>query len=75
MARTRETLPQGDPRVVSRANNVDGAFAVMKAREVMGRNVILVDDVFTSGATARQCALVLRVQGAAAVAVLTACRS
>ncbi|MFY9345342.1 MAG: hypothetical protein WAT39_22820 [Planctomycetota bacterium] len=75
LARTRPTLPQGDPRVQSRAANVEGAFAVGRPGGVAGRHLILVDDVFTSGATARACAGVLREAGGVAVAVLTACRS
>jgi len=75
LSRTRATLPQGDPRVTSRDQNVDGAFAVRRPATVLGRDVVLIDDVFTSGATARQCAVVLRAAGARRVAVLTACRS
>lgn len=77
MARTRATLPQGDPRVTSRERNVEGAFVVRRGgvAAVAGRQVVLVDDVFTSGATARQCAAVLRAAGARHVLMLTACRS
>jgi ComF family protein len=75
LRRTRATRPQGDPCVTSREGNVAGAFAVRRARDVAGRDVVLVDDVFTSGATARECAALLRTAGARRVAVLTACRS
>lgn len=75
LRRVRATLPQGDPRVLSRANNVDGAFAVVRADRLVGRRVILVDDVLTSGATLRQCAGLLRAAGVPAVAAVTACRS
>lgn len=77
MARVRPTLPQGDPRVTSRSQNVEGAFALARSgvSAVAGRRVVLVDDVFTSGATARACAELLRAGGAIEVAVLTACRS
>jgi ComF family protein len=75
LARGRATLPQGDPRVGSREANVDGVFAVRRPRAVRLRHVVLVDDVFTSGATARECARVLLRAGARSVAALTACRS
>jgi ComF family protein len=69
------TLPQGDPRVTNRSQNVAGAFALVHGRGVAGRRVILVDDVITSGATARSCAEILMQAGAAEVGLLTACRA
>lgn len=75
LVRCRATLPQGDPRVLGRTANVDGAFALSGRSRVRGRRVLLVDDVTTSGATARACARVLRDHGALEVALLTACAS
>ncbi len=65
----------GDARVLSRAANVRGAFAVRRPGRVEGRDVLLVDDVFTTGATARSCAALLRSAGARSVSLLVACRS
>jgi competence protein ComFC len=75
LRRERATLPQGDVRVLSRAENVRGAFVVHDAAEVRRRRCVLVDDVFTSGATMRECARLLLEAGAAQVAAWTACRS
>jgi ComF family protein len=75
LARVRETTPQGDPRVTSREANVGGAFALRRPRQVAERSIVLVDDVFTSGATARACAALLRQAGARDVALLVACKS
>jgi len=75
LQRVRVTLPQGDPRVTSREQNVDGVFSLRRRRAIQGRRLILVDDVFTSGATLRACAAVLRAAGASEVAAVTACRS
>ncbi len=69
LCRTRETLPQADPRVLSRARNVEGAFVTRRPRVIEGRHVVLVDDVVTSGATARSCVRELRNGGAAEVTV------
>ena len=74
LRRDRPTLPQGDPRVVSRLRNVAGAFSVRSPVRLPGRRVLLVDDVATSGATAAECARVLRRAGARSVALVTACR-
>ena len=75
LERTRATLPQGDPRTRSRDRNVEDAFVVRRPQDVRGRRVVLVDDVFTSGATVRRCSQLLLAAGARAVAALTACRS
>jgi predicted amidophosphoribosyltransferase len=55
-----------------RRRNVAGAFSVPGRRraEVRGRNVLLIDDVVTTGATADACARTLRRAGAARVDVL-----
>lgn len=73
LRRTVDTLPQADPRVLSRARNVEGVFELRRGVEVQGRTVLLIDDVSTSGATASACARVLRRQGARRVVVGIAC--
>lgn len=75
MVRHRDTLPQGDVRVTSRAGNVFGAFGVARPRRLDGRQVVLVDDVRTSGSTALECARVLRAAGVRSVALLTAAQA
>ena len=75
LARVRATRPQGDARVLSRTENVRGAFMVRSAPRIVARDVLLVDDVWTSGATARSCAEQLRGAGASSVSLLVACRS
>jgi len=57
-----------------RAANVRRAFALRDGRRLNGERVILVDDVFTTGATTNACAQVLRVAGADAVCVWTVAR-
>ncbi|MFQ7535723.1 MAG: ComF family protein, partial [Akkermansia muciniphila] len=47
----------------------------MKRSSVRGRDVLLVDDVFTTGATADSCARLLLRAGAASVCVLTLART
>jgi ComF family protein len=73
LVRVRATLPQYSLTPDERRKNVAGAF---KPRpEVLGRVVILVDDVHTTGATARECAATLLSGGASAVDVCTVARA
>jgi competence protein ComFC len=76
LRRTRYTHSQAGLDRKDRLKNLSGAFAVRarSVRHLQGRNILLVDDVFTTGATAHECALTLRKHGAARVAVLTAAR-
>jgi ComF family protein len=54
-----------------RRDTVAGAFQVIHPRLVAGENILLVDDVFTSGATVSACAEALTTAGATNVSVLT----
>jgi ComF family protein len=72
LRRKRATPPLKGLGRRERALAVRGAFEVTEAGKaaLAGRAVILVDDVFTSGATASACARVLHRAGAASVAIL-----
>lgn len=58
----------------ARRDSVAGAFEVRQAKTIAGRNLLLIDDVFTTGATVSECAAVLKSAGAAEVYVLTIAR-
>ena len=57
-----------------RAANVQDAFAVRRGQELDGERVVLVDDVFTTGATTSACAKVLLSSGAGDICVWTVAR-
>ena len=75
LLRIRDTHSQIGLTSHQRRENLRGAFAVARAREVTGREVLLVDDVYTTGTTASECAKVLRRAGAAKVWVATVART
>ena len=70
----RETQSQIGLTIRQRHENVRRAFAVRRAQEVNGREVLLVDDVCNTGATVSGCARVLRRAGATRVWVATVAR-
>jgi len=57
-----------------RAKNMRGAFALRNGVKLDGERVVLVDDVFTTGATTSACAQALRAAGAGEVCVWTVAR-
>lgn len=59
----------------ARRESVEDAFRVARPRLVEGERVLVVDDVFTTGATVSECARALREAGAAEVFVLTVARA
>jgi ComF family protein len=69
LCRTRPTASQAQLPESTRRTNVRGAFRAARGARVAGLNVLLVDDVLTTGSTASEAARVLREGGAAAVHV------
>jgi ComF family protein len=75
LVRTRETISQTGLTRHQRRANLRGAFAVLHPEQLEGRNVLLVDDVMTTGATAGECTRVLLSAGAKQVWVATVARA
>lgn len=79
LVRTRHTPSQGRKSATQRASNVRGAFALWNncggnTEVIEDCRIVLIDDVFTTGATVSACTRVLRQGGARAVDVLTLAR-
>jgi len=74
LRRIRWTEPQVNLGAKERAFNVKGAFAIDNENEISGKKIFLIDDVYTTGSTAKECCRVLLKAGATEVAVLTIAR-
>ena len=70
LERTRDTRPQVGLKREERRENVRDAFAVDRADEIASREVLLVDDVMTTGATLSECARELKAAGAGGIRAL-----
>jgi ComF family protein len=75
LQRRRATQSQAGLSLSERRRNLRGAFFVPDADAVRGRDVLLIDDIYTTGATARACSWVLKRAGANSVWVGTAARA
>ena len=75
LVRTRYTKTQTRLSRKDRQENVEGAFRLSAGADLNGKSVILVDDVYTTGATVNECAKVLIAAGVVKVDVLTLARA
>ena len=75
LMRLRATASQAGLTPRQRRLNVRGAFSVSDRKQVAGRDVLVIDDILTTGATARAAAKALMDAGAASVWVATLARA
>ena len=71
LRRVNATSPQASMTRAERSRNIKGAFEVNRPEWVAGKNILLVDDVFTTGATVNEAAKTLKKEGAGKVYVFT----
>ncbi len=71
LRRVRATSAQATMTRTERARNIKGAFEVNRPELVAGKNILLVDDVFTTGATVNEASRTLKKNGVAKVHVFT----
>jgi ComF family protein len=75
LVRSRETPPQTQLTEEERRRNIRGAFAVNPDKPIANKNILWIDDVYTSGATVDECSRALGRGGAGEIYVLTLARA
>ncbi len=71
LVRNRSTKTQADLTIAERLANVQGSFSTKENAPIQGKNILLIDDVLTTGATASEASCALKKAGANIVFVLT----
>ena len=71
LIRQKKTPTQTDLGAKQRWTNMEGAFKIKNSTDVAGKSVVLIDDLYTTGATVHNAAQALKTAGAAQVGVLT----
>lgn len=74
LLRVKHTQSQGHMKRTQRQRNVSKAFQVKNNQKIIGKHVLLIDDVMTSGATLNECAKTLKKAGAQKISYLTLAR-
>ncbi len=74
LKRIRWTTPQMNLGRQERLQNIKGAFEIRNKGTISEKQILLVDDIFTTGATVEECSKVLLKAGAKQVSVLTLAR-
>jgi len=71
LIRKSDTVPQTSLDKKLRKKNIKGAFDIRNGEKLRGKSIILVDDVYTTGSTLKECSSTLRKGGAKTVIALT----
>ncbi|MFH1355239.1 MAG: ComF family protein [Candidatus Omnitrophota bacterium] len=71
LLRSRRTKTQTELSFDERLSNIQGSFTTAKGINLKGKNILLIDDVITTGATSSEAALSLKKAGCGIVFVLT----
>lgn len=75
LIRRKNTASQTGLGLRERAKNMKNAFAVKSPGRITGKNILLIDDVYTTGSTSEECSRVLKRAGAAEVHILSLARA
>lgn len=71
LVKIRDTMPQVGLSAKDRKKNIRNAFGISNKKLLQKKNIVLVDDVFTTGATVRECSKLLKKAGSGDIYVIT----
>ena len=71
LIKTKNNLRQSELDVNKRKENVKDAYSTKNIEKIKNKKIILIDDIFTTGATLNECAKILKQSGAQEVIALT----
>ena len=71
MIKTKDNKPQSEMKQDTRKSNVSGVYKVVNEQRINNKKVLIVDDIFTTGSTADECARVLKDNNAESIGVFT----
>ena len=71
LVKTKNTETQSSLNKTNRLNNIKGAFKIQNAEKIRNKKVIIFDDIYTTGATANECAKIVKQAGVKEVSILT----
>ncbi len=71
LVKIKDNKPQSELGQHERSANVKGVYKLKKTKKVYQKKILLVDDIFTTGSTANECARVLKENNAKSVGIFT----
>lgn len=71
LVKTKNIVEQSKLNKKQREKNIKGVYKITNNKNIRGKNIILFDDIYTTGSTARECSKMLKQAGAKNILILT----
>ena len=71
LLKTKNTKPQSTLNKEDRMLNAKGVYTVKHEEKIMGKKVLIIDDIYTTGSTLNECSRVIRTANPAKIGILT----